>query len=274
MLAALLSLSLSQGATELRHADPPFQIRIPEGFEPIEAGKNQLYAFRRVLNKDKGTGVAVTVELLDGVLGRSPSPEDLAKLMAGMRSSLPPDARIRALKETWRGFAIDVFETRYALQGVDAVTYMAEIPLAPRALAIYLAAPAEEDERLRQELRDILSSVKGKTNWLTPNERLLAFGSGVPTMAGWALVVLYALGHVALFRNKPLRLWKTRLAWLSTCIVLFMTGMVMTITYSASRGRTELGYSRLVPAAICLIVADKVRKEGLKARAALASPPA
>ena len=256
-----------QDPVRVDHPDGSFQLVTPPGYERIDPAGKQTYAFRQAVDRQKGGAKVLSLEVLDGLLGRS-IPENLRKTAAGMRSSLPDGAQIRTLKERWRGLEIDVFEARYALQGVEVVTYSVDLPLVPRALQIILAAPAAEDAGLRLDLRSVLSTVRGKTNWLTESQRWMALGSGIPTLLAWVLVAVYAFGHVIFFRNRPLRLWRTRLAWLSSAVVLFLIGMVMTITYSSSKGEADMGYSRLVPAAVLLIVVDRVRKEGLQARAA------
>ena len=69
-------------------------------------------------------------------------------------------------------------------QGGGAITvYTAQVPLRREAIQIVAAGPGVRAAAVLATLNQVLGSLKGETNWLSPTERAARLG----TIAGWII---------------------------------------------------------------------------------------
>jgi hypothetical protein len=93
--------------------------------------------------------------------------------------------------------------------GVASVTLNAQVPLKPKAIQVTVVGPQSDEAQLRQELRAIVASVEGPTNWsdrgmAMSQQRLekISHGAGRLWVFGCLLVIAVAVALKKLFRRK------------------------------------------------------------------------
>jgi hypothetical protein len=146
--------------------DPEFQFgfSVPDGFvkdHESEQGK-VLFAFQRRPIGNEKMGRFILVSRLGGVLGRE-------KIDSKEAASINPQVTI--MTEKWKGFDIDVFRVPTQVGNLQLLTFNAQVPLTPEAVQIGVSGEAASENELRSELRSVLGSLKGQTNWLNTEQR-------------------------------------------------------------------------------------------------------
>ena len=93
----------------------------------------------------------------------------------------------------WKTFDLDVVMTRMRRGNKSIVSLLTQVPLAGKAIQVAVAGPASDTERLTADLTQIVSSIKGESNWLSAAERSERLGKGVGLLVGGigALAVLW-----------------------------------------------------------------------------------
>jgi lipoprotein NlpI len=256
-------------AIPIRHASPSFRLTIPAGYSraPV-VPPNAAYAFTRTIEDRPDSVFALSLEVLRGMIRRDkPSEADVALLA---RTHLPPGATFVLRKEKWGEFDIDLMETRMHQNGLDLITLVVQVPLAPQALQIAAAGPAALESKVHADLLQVLSSVEGQSSWLTEGERTLALATGLPTLIGWVLFVVYGLLVLILFRGEPLRAWRFRFAWLATAAACLGVGFVLHLAYQDARGRDPSAFLVPVAAVYCGVLAARILRRSRTARVRLA----
>jgi len=111
----------------------------------------------------------LSVQPMHGVIGREiPADADLRSLMDGMRSQVPPGAKVdlpQVSMHRWNGFDIVVVETRASGPSGSVVVFLAHIPLRKEALQLSLLAPGGARDRAAMYLDQAIKGVRGETNW-------------------------------------------------------------------------------------------------------------
>ncbi len=263
-------------ATRIQHENPRFRATIPAGFLPLpELPPGQAYGFRRSVSPEGGP-IVVTLQILDGRLGRKTLTEDPARILSLARAKLPPGSDVKIGKARWSGFDLQVIETRIPRPEGDYLALVAQVPLLPVALKINVGGKAILEEDMRRDFASILSTTTGTTDWLTDRQRTLAWVAGISTLLAWGLLGAYGLAHLLAWRGKPRRLWRLRLSWLATLTVLFVTGYVSQLLYEMSKKQdASLGFLLLAMAGLCVVFADRVRRQARdeEKRAPVSLPP-
>jgi hypothetical protein len=249
-------------ATRLQHEKPHFRATIPAGFVPLpELPPSQAYAFSRVVAPDKGN-IIVSIQILDGKIGRETLSEDPSRALSQARAKLPPGSDVKIGKARWSGFDLQVIETRVPRKEGDYLAFAAQIPLLPVAIQISMVGKATLEEDMRRDLAAILSTTTGTTDWLTDRQRMLAWVAGISTILAWTLLAAYGLAHLVAWKGKPRRLWRLRLSWLAILTVLFVTGYVTQILNQMSKKQdASLGFMLPAMAVISIAFADRVRRQ-------------
>jgi hypothetical protein len=137
---------------------PRFTITPPPGFAAFPPGMqepNVLYSYVKGDLTDQVPDIVCLVEQLGGTIGQG---DDLGAFLASR-----PD--ITLLKESWKGYNIDVFRVPQDVQGAEVLTLNAQIPLLPRAIQVKIMGLVEREEELRQDLRAVLNGIDGPSNW-------------------------------------------------------------------------------------------------------------
>lgn len=108
-------------------------------------------------------------------------------------------------KTSWKSFDIDVFRVSENLNSVQFVTLNAQIPLKPHAIQLTVSGPASDEGKLRNDMKTIVASVNGATNWLTEGQRTeSARRADNPLAIAIGLIVLI-FGRIRISRHYGLK---------------------------------------------------------------------
>jgi hypothetical protein len=156
MIVALVRPAAGQNLIDTKIG---FSLTIPAGFERLTdlsgGTPNVMYAFRST-----GEPGAINIERMGGVLGRDRlNPEQ-------MRALAPAGLKFRLITARWNGFEIDGMESTISQNGVTMLVVAAQVPLKPEAIQVVVGGDLGEPARVRAVLDQVLSSLKGQTNWL------------------------------------------------------------------------------------------------------------
>jgi hypothetical protein len=155
-----------------------------------------------------------------------------------------------------------------------------QVPLVPRAIQISVIGRMQLQSEVRSDLKKILGSLQGRTDWLTSRQRMLAFLSGGTAILSWLLLIVYGILYAALWKGDVLRHWGFRVSYMTITVVMFALAIIGDVWYQSSKGREVMNISFYVLAGVSLACAMKtgdLYKKGLelrKAAGAGAPPPA
>jgi hypothetical protein len=145
----------------------------------------------------KGFERMVMLQDLGGLIGREmPKP-----------SEMPANARVETVP--WKSHEVLLVAVREVEAGVASVTLNAQVPLTPKAIQVSVFGPQSDEAQLRQELRAIVASVEGPTNWgetgmAMTQERITRLSHGIGRFWLWGclLVIAGSAAFKTLFRRK------------------------------------------------------------------------
>ena len=173
-----------------------FRLTVPDGFvqDPEMVQGKVVCAFQRAPTANQKMGTFILVTRLDGVLGRE-------KLDPKEITASFPHATI--VTEKWGEFDIEVFRVPEAF---DLLTFTAQVPLKPEAVQISVTGEAARENELRSELRYVLGTLEGSTNWLNTNQRVSKLVEAIAVLAGpfGGLMVVIALVVRRVLRKRAL----------------------------------------------------------------------
>jgi hypothetical protein len=177
-----------------------FDAQIPSGFKRaknFEKG-NILRAYHRPPSADKEDGIFIFFERMQGVIGREPIDQ------AGL-NNIARGATVR--RTTWKEFEINVIRIPEKLDGGRLVTFNAQIPLSPEAFQLKVSGSETNEVEVYDILTRTLSSVDGRTNWLSSKQREERFRSSVASLVvyGGAFVAVAIWLVVRWIRRKRQR---------------------------------------------------------------------
>ncbi len=189
-----LMLVASSEAAEIKNS--LFRLRLPDGFVECPQAKtspNIIYAFIKGDPTDNKLDIIVQIQKFPGAIGR--------KMMSADEIPAGTDATLFA--EKWRSFDLQGFRVREKFETATTITRNVQVPLKPNAIQITVIGEESRDQELASIVKAILSSVDGKTNWLTDEERTsrLLTGGGRVLL----ILVLFAAACVALVRHQKRR---------------------------------------------------------------------
>jgi hypothetical protein len=160
MLLASVLIGRASAAETVENAELRMALTMPDGFSPdaqvTAAQRDFVHAFRRA-NSASGVDDLIIVERMRGTIGR----ERLD------RQQLPRDFTGRLSTAQWQGFELDVIELPETLEGRQIINYNVQVPLKPEAIQLRVIGPRGEATRLRELLDNLLSGLKGESNWAT-----------------------------------------------------------------------------------------------------------
>lgn len=263
----------SGDALTISHPDPKFRMSVPPGYAVSAVQPPGVaYSYQRVVGD--GKAVALTVTILEGVIGREEISE--ADARAAALKKLPPGASFQLGKGRWGEYDIGVMETRFTMQGVDVFSLVAEIPSTPRAVMISVGGPRSAEAQMRSDLAHALRSFRAPSNWLTPTQRSLAFAAGGSAVLSWVTLLVYGILYAAMYRRDVLRHWGFRVSYLTVTVVLFAVAITTSFWYHASKGGDGPDVSSYVfigVALACAVKTGELYKKGQELRKAAAAPP-
>jgi hypothetical protein len=139
-------------------AQANIKIQAPLGFRDYPEAKTResvLQAFISGDPLDAEPDIVLLVIDLGGIIGK----ENLA-LAAAKKEGVEP------VKLKWKSHDIPVVKVSERHDdGLEIMTYNAQVPLVPKAIQIRVAGVKEKEEELEQILRIVLSSIEGESNW-------------------------------------------------------------------------------------------------------------
>jgi hypothetical protein len=138
---------------------PDFAFTAPPGYQPaiVNLPQRPLYAYLKGDPADPAPDLLLALEDLGGTIGQ----DDLAPLLRQR-----PEVTLERLP--WQGRQIDVMRLPETLDGTAMVTFVAQVPLTPRAVQLRLFGPADREAELRADLLLALAQLAGPTNWPAP----------------------------------------------------------------------------------------------------------
>jgi hypothetical protein len=195
----LIALAASPASAEhLSDTNFGFSIDIPDGFASdsriAASNADFIHAFREK-NAD-GVDNWIIIERMRGLIGRG-------RLQA---SQMPRGAKGHLLTAKWQGFVIDTIEVPEQVNGVDVITYNAQVPLSGEAIQLKVFGAADQKEQLRARLDALLATLQGSSNWSQPlpqiartNRTQLSSSSNYGTVLIVAIIGMIVVGLLVLW---------------------------------------------------------------------------
>lgn len=261
--AALLTLALAPAAQarEIDGVDPPFHARIPDEFALMNATQRGVQVY--VAGASDGVSLRViTLRPLDAALSQDGLDE---QALRDMLRTVSPGAHVRVARGTSLGVEVPIVLGES--NGRDVLA-LAQIPVTPRALQLLVTGPARERDAVEHIARDVLASLRARTNWLTVRERFRRRVARGLVLAGWIALGVYALAWAARFRRVPR-------PGLQRGLLLFVAAIFATtagLLASVHRGASE--FEPVTPALVALVLAlDALQTRAIQKRPIVRSSP-
>jgi hypothetical protein len=187
-ILGLAAAALGAGEA-VSHPQLGFRLTVPDGFKPAPEriqGK-VLYAYQREAAAGQPVGTFLLVSRLGGVLGREKiTPQQIAAA----------NPRVTVIDDKWKGFDVQVFRVPEEADGVQMLTFNAQVPLKPEAVQVTVIGEAAREAELRGVLRSALDGLDGETNWLTDKQRMDSLTDGMAQLIVTIGVVIFVVGSV------------------------------------------------------------------------------
>lgn len=146
-----------------------FRFELPNGFEEFSADDAgpvvTLYSYRKAV--DNGTAFVVQIQQLGGTIKQEKL--DRRAVYNLLEKILPVGSRVEMIEEKWGRFTLEGFRAEITFENSKAISWIIQIPLARRAIQVNVAGPPQFADESRAILKQILESLKGKSNW-DPNK--------------------------------------------------------------------------------------------------------
>jgi hypothetical protein len=179
--ALLLMGSRLAAATE--DAAHGFSFTAPEGYAAAPMGTDAatLHSFARGATGGGSWGVFV-ISSLGGTIGQEsklhPEIVEQAAREAGADSGIV-SAHFEYRKVKWGAFDLELVVSQASGNGQQLVSLATQVPLERGAVQVQFVGPAAEEGRLSSDLRALLDSLHGKSNWLSEADRDRQLGERV-----------------------------------------------------------------------------------------------
>jgi hypothetical protein len=183
-----MSFAWHLGAAETLISDSKlhFSITIPNGFEAAtDASKTMKcdYAFTRPPRSNEKLPTGIAILGLSGTIGRNiPS-----------QVKTPTGDPCEIQQYSWHTMDITAAACPETVHGIQCVNLNAVVPLAPQAIRLTVFGEVSNRPELEGILRSILSTLEGRSNWLTAEERYDRLASLLGALFGGGLVAWYYL---------------------------------------------------------------------------------
>ncbi len=215
-LALSLPSSASADPRVVTFSAPGVTFSVPPGFEPLSA-RNPTADLLGTYRRDDGPLLLQFVHLGAVVPQRRLDARELAEL----RGSDPypfTDTRERART---LGFDVDSLVGRATVNGRAVLRLSTAVPLVDDSVMVVVLSPAAREVEARGVFRAVLASARGRTAWQTPRERARSHVQNAAAMSALALMGLYAVLALAVFRTRD-RWGRARAAALFTIAALWI----------------------------------------------------
>jgi hypothetical protein len=235
----LLAFTLGSGDRDVWNAKQNLRFRVPDGYEVVKtvpAGAD--YAWLRPPEPNESLGFTIVVGILPGTMGREEANPE--RLRTAYLKRAAPGATLSMRPLRWGELDLFLTEVEQDKEGAGRVVTMGVIvPLSPSAVQFAVSGAVGRRDFVEKDLRSILSSVQGKTNWIPQYERIMILTGAVPMLLGWILWAVYGLVWLILYRSHPLMATKVRSIWLGSVSVLIMIGVAMSLVIDGFKDRTQ-----------------------------------
>lgn len=179
------------------HAPPTFAARIPDGYRSVHtpAGTDVMAMFS---HRDAPSSV-----LLLFVRAGDPFPqrplEFATRRVLRRADPFPFQDRV----ETFRvlSFTVEGLRGEAIVNGHSIVRFAVPVPVADAGLVVTVLGPAESEPEMRRLLVSVLDSLRARTHWLTPVQRVLLSIGSAGFLVGLVLSLLYAAFALVVFRR-------------------------------------------------------------------------
>jgi hypothetical protein len=155
----LLASRLSAGETIVDDARG-FTLALPDGFvanpDIVGARPDIVHGFVLGDPTDEDLDIILFIQKMRGTIGRE-------RLRA---EDLPSGFQGRLFTTQWQGFEVDAFEVPEQIGEIQTITYNVQIPLKRAAIQVKLFGPAEREAEMKSLLIEILTGLKGESNWI------------------------------------------------------------------------------------------------------------
>ncbi len=137
-----------------------FTLTLPDGFvanpDLVGATPDIVHGFVLGDPTDEDLDIILFIEKMRGTIGRERlKPEHM-----------PPNFQGRLFTTQWQEFEVDGFEVPEQLGEIETITYNVQIPLKRAAIQVKLFGAADRESEMKLLLAEILSGLKGESNWI------------------------------------------------------------------------------------------------------------
>ncbi len=157
------SVSVADDAP-IRHAELGIEFSVPSGYEDLKAGAGEpdlVFAFGRPNAEHTASDEVLVIRRLGGVLPRKESPDDLR----GADGEPLPMIRM-----SWKDFDLRAARLEDDVIGSTTTTWVVLVPTAPEAIRVTFSGESARSEELKRRLQEFLTTLDGKSNWLSDQE--------------------------------------------------------------------------------------------------------
>jgi hypothetical protein len=140
-----------------------FQFDVPAGFSALENPADLSPDIRHALRAD----VPLSEQEIPLLLAIARLREVLSNQPLDV-TTLPPGSAARHFRVEWQGLLIDALEVPEATEGLEIITFNAQVPLKREAIQLQVVGPAHRREELLSLMQQVLRGLKGESNWLKP----------------------------------------------------------------------------------------------------------
>lgn len=215
----------------LKPNEAEFELTLHGGHLLKESEEKTRYLYERALGAEDWKWLRVSVTVGKGAISQQNLPTDPRRVLAA--TPLPGNATLSLTRVPWEG--LDLLAAEYSFiqeeENFEIFGFAAVVPLVPDALTIDVAAAKVYEFNVREELKQILASVKGKTNWLTPAEEKKLGYLIWPGIAAVVLGASYLPVWLIFFRGLPWRAHLLRVLWQVAVGLAFFSGFMLSITF-------------------------------------------
>ncbi len=200
IVLAFASITSAQVSQTLDDPSYGYKLTIPPGFTenklPLQgANPDIVHMYIRGQLEDRNNATLILITRMHGTLGRETI----------KAADLPPGSKASTFKTTWKGYQIDAFEVPETVEGMNYLTYNAQIPLSREAIQIGVFGTASRKAELRALMDNLLSNLEGETNWSGSgplSQSAGKLGQYTPVIILVAVVVVAIIVVQILFKSK------------------------------------------------------------------------
>lgn len=205
----------------LNSAAPIYELELPGGYEPTVPAETPV-RYARSSGPEPWAKITLFLSPAAGVLPQNPSGVTAQQILPLL--SLPPDSSYTFTTLQWHDLDIGVIEYHGVLKDLPIIGRTAVLPLQAKALIVTAYAPDPLVKEMRDDFNIVLFRFRRTvTNWHTTADLRKIDVLGKVSTVAIALLLLYPIAWVVLFRGHPLRLHWLRTGWLvANAVLLFI----------------------------------------------------